>query len=72
LNRWIQRLYNVVVVLMAIFVVWGFWNNYEKTKLNQQYERLIEQFEESRVQFEEVIRDLQAYRDRQNQANVAE
>jgi len=72
LNRWIQRLYSVVVVLMAIFVVWGFWNNYEKTKLNQQYERLIEQFEESRVQFEEVIRDLQAYRDRQNQANVAE
>jgi predicted negative regulator of RcsB-dependent stress response len=72
LNRWIQRLYNVVVVLMVIFVVWGFWNNYEKTKLNQQYERLIEQFEESRVQFEEVIRDLQAYRDRQNQANVAE
>lgn len=72
MNRWIQRLYNVVVVLMAIFVVWGFWNNYEKTKLNQQYERLIEQFEESRVQFEEVIRDLQAYRDRQNQANVAE
>ena len=72
MNRWIQRLYSVVVVLMAIFVVWGFWNNYEKTKLNQQYERLIEQFEESRVQFEEVIRDLQAYRDRQNQANVAE
>lgn len=72
MNRWIQRLYNVVVVLMVIFVVWGFWNNYEKTKLNQQYERLIEQFEESRVQFEEVIRDLQAYRDRQNQANVAE
>lgn len=72
MNRWIQRLYNVVVVLMAIFVVWGFWNNYEKTKLNQQYERLIEQFKESRVKFEEVIRDLQAYRDRQNQANVAE
>ncbi|SDJ76319.1 hypothetical protein [Paenibacillus naphthalenovorans] len=45
MGKKMQQFYSFIVVLMAVFVVWGLWNNYEKTKLNQRYERLIEEKE---------------------------
>jgi hypothetical protein len=53
-----QRLHLVSIILLFVFSVWGLWLNYERAKLNQRYELLIEQKGKQLEDLIEVTRRL--------------
>jgi cell division protein FtsL len=62
-QKWHCRLNYGITVGLIIVVLLNFWNGYEERRLNQRYEKLIEQRETLNGEFEEIIRDFQKMRD---------
>ncbi|MDI3312409.1 MAG: hypothetical protein QJR05_13435 [Thermoanaerobacterium sp.] len=63
-NKLMKWTYYVVSALLLIMVLWGIWNNYEKTKLNQRYERVIERSEQLNAKLQTEIDRWKTFNDR--------
>lgn len=53
-DRWYRRINLILLLCLAVGVALTLWSDYEKRKLNQRYEALIEQREELNQRYDEL------------------
>jgi hypothetical protein len=63
-EKYVRKFNIVLLVLFAIVIVLNFWTNYEKAKLNQRYERMIELQEERGNELDGLIKRFHDLADR--------
>lgn len=64
MQKWIERLHTLAIILFFVAAIWSIWTIYERTKLNQRYERLIEHREKLDALYEERINRFGSFLDR--------
>jgi uncharacterized membrane protein YvbJ len=61
LVKWTNYIFSV---LLLIVILWGVWNNYDRAKLNQRYERAIECSEQLNAELKTEIDRWKTFNDR--------
>lgn len=54
-EKWANRLYNAIFIGLFITLALNIWTDFEKIKLNQHYEQLIEQRADLNKRYEKQI-----------------
>ncbi|MNO75242.1 hypothetical protein D3C76_662720 [compost metagenome] len=64
MHKWKSRVYWIVIILLFSSVALNFWNSFQKQKLNQRYERMIEQREEMNRELTVLLKQVRNHVDR--------
>ncbi len=60
MSKTFKRFQWITTILLTVFVLWGMWNNYERTKLNRLYGQQIEQWGELNKRYHNAVERVNA------------